>query len=671
MQRGRPRRGRARAEEDPRHPRRRPSRGCGAARPGADLGVLHAVALGLSGLAYELAQLQGEMALPRPRDSAATRLGRAATGGVRPWACATSEASRGGAARRRPGARVCPAVSGQKQPRHRRHAGRRARRRRAHRRRRHDRHVARGLARAPLGARPRRRAPGQRRHARHTPPRMPLGRRGRPAPGPLHRHHRRRGGARGPPRRPHRPQGRREPPPTPTRTRPSSSSTPTTPSSRRSAARNGCSSNIPPRPNGSSPRSWPRVASTPRRPKARPSRRGWGAPSSSDAGASCGRSPRSTCSRSLRGPRAPDAPARRLRAGDRGGGPRALSGPALRPERRRWPCTSTRLSSAARNLLLHLVLGLPTAGRDLPRAARPLRRPPRHRGSPLHAATTRSSPRRWASWPSSRASTPTSRPPRARSAPPPARRPAARAAAARDAAMTGPRAALERADWLRRSPFLHGGAQGHKEWWHFAAYAPGLDVLVNFSLVDDVRPEARARRRVCAGRGAGARTDAWDGDVERIDADRRWTRRGRPVDALRHAPRGASSTARTTSRWPSPGAPSPSTSCCVPRRSRRSRTTSRSTRARRSTGWWRRGVGPRAPSRSTASRTRSPTRPPITTTTGGTSRGGATSRGSGASGCRPAATTRGAWSSCGSPTGRTPSPACRRSSSGAARGSTG
>ncbi len=83
--------------------------------------------------------------------------------------------------------------------------------------------------------------------------------------------------------------------------------------------------------------------------------------------------------------------------------------------------------------------------------------------------------------------------------------------------MTGPREALAGADWLRRSPFLHGGAQGHKEWWHFAAYAPGLDVLVNFSLVDDSRagaPPGQEFARVTV----LVRHGRWDGDVERIDA---------------------------------------------------------------------------------------------------------------------------------------------------------
>ncbi len=45
--------------------------------------------------------------------------------------------------------------------------------------------------------------------------------------------------------------------------------------------------------------------------------------------------------------------------------------------------------------------------------------------------------------------------------------------------------AIRRFDHLRRSPALAGGPGGHKEWLHFAVHAPGLDVLVNFSVVDE------------------------------------------------------------------------------------------------------------------------------------------------------------------------------------------
>jgi hypothetical protein len=77
--------------------------------------------------------------------------------------------------------------------------------------------------------------------------------------------------------------------------------------------------------------------------------------------------------------------------------------------------------------------------------------------------------------------------------------------------------AIEDADWLRRSPFARGGPGGHKEWWHFCVYAPGVDVLVNFSLVDDVRDGAPAGREF-ARVVVLVRDREWDGDVEVFDA---------------------------------------------------------------------------------------------------------------------------------------------------------
>lgn len=77
--------------------------------------------------------------------------------------------------------------------------------------------------------------------------------------------------------------------------------------------------------------------------------------------------------------------------------------------------------------------------------------------------------------------------------------------------------AIADTDWLRRSPSLRGGAGSHKEWWHFCVYAPGVDVLVNLSLVDDVRegaPPGREFARVVV----LVRERGWDGDVEVFEA---------------------------------------------------------------------------------------------------------------------------------------------------------
>lgn len=77
--------------------------------------------------------------------------------------------------------------------------------------------------------------------------------------------------------------------------------------------------------------------------------------------------------------------------------------------------------------------------------------------------------------------------------------------------------AIADTDWLRRSPSSRGGAGGHKEWWHFCVYAPGVDVLVNLSLVDDVRegaPPGHEYARVVV----LVREREWDGDVEVFEA---------------------------------------------------------------------------------------------------------------------------------------------------------
>ena len=73
--------------------------------------------------------------------------------------------------------------------------------------------------------------------------------------------------------------------------------------------------------------------------------------------------------------------------------------------------------------------------------------------------------------------------------------------------------ALRHADYLRRSPAALGGLGGHKEWLHFCVYAPGVDVLANFSLCDDVR-EAAPKGAELARISALVRDDRWDGDVD-------------------------------------------------------------------------------------------------------------------------------------------------------------
>lgn len=73
--------------------------------------------------------------------------------------------------------------------------------------------------------------------------------------------------------------------------------------------------------------------------------------------------------------------------------------------------------------------------------------------------------------------------------------------------------AIEYSDWLRRSPAPVGGPGGHKEWLHFCVYAGEVDVLVNFSVLDDLRPDAGgaelARTTLLVRSG-----NAWSGEVQ-------------------------------------------------------------------------------------------------------------------------------------------------------------
>lgn len=73
--------------------------------------------------------------------------------------------------------------------------------------------------------------------------------------------------------------------------------------------------------------------------------------------------------------------------------------------------------------------------------------------------------------------------------------------------------AIARNDYTRRSPFSVGGQGGHKEWHHFCILGPEIDLLVNFSLSDDIRPGIAPGTEL-ARLTLLVRTDKWDGDVE-------------------------------------------------------------------------------------------------------------------------------------------------------------
>jgi hypothetical protein len=78
---------------------------------------------------------------------------------------------------------------------------------------------------------------------------------------------------------------------------------------------------------------------------------------------------------------------------------------------------------------------------------------------------------------------------------------------------------IERTDFVRRSPEWWGGQRGHKEWLHFVVLGADFELLVNFSLCDDMRaPDDRAAetaRLIVLARDR----NGWDGDVDTFAAD--------------------------------------------------------------------------------------------------------------------------------------------------------
>ncbi len=69
--------------------------------------------------------------------------------------------------------------------------------------------------------------------------------------------------------------------------------------------------------------------------------------------------------------------------------------------------------------------------------------------------------------------------------------------------------------YFRRSASAFRAGGSHKEWLHFAIHAAGLDLLVNFSIVDDIRPGVspgtEIPRLTCL-----VRERSWDGDIEQF-----------------------------------------------------------------------------------------------------------------------------------------------------------
>lgn len=75
---------------------------------------------------------------------------------------------------------------------------------------------------------------------------------------------------------------------------------------------------------------------------------------------------------------------------------------------------------------------------------------------------------------------------------------------------------LSASGFLRRSPWRDGGIAGHREWLHFTVRDGELQLVINVSIVDDLRPAAephRERVRVLVLVHDG---DRWHGDLDEI-----------------------------------------------------------------------------------------------------------------------------------------------------------
>ncbi len=92
---------------------------------------------------------------------------------------------------------------------------------------------------------------------------------------------------------------------------------------------------------------------------------------------------------------------------------------------------------------------------------------------------------------------------------------------------------IARTDYFRRSPAAIGGLGYHKEWQHFVITAPAFDLLVNFSVCDEVRPGAPTGSEL-ARIVLLVREHTWDGDVETFASDTVRVDAGRIVAAFGH-----------------------------------------------------------------------------------------------------------------------------------------
>ena len=87
--------------------------------------------------------------------------------------------------------------------------------------------------------------------------------------------------------------------------------------------------------------------------------------------------------------------------------------------------------------------------------------------------------------------------------------------------------AIVHGDFLRRSVPRLSDRGAHKEWMHFSISAPQLSVLINFSLMDDLRSSAEPRSEIARLTCAVHTSACWEGDVDSYDMTEIDARAGR------------------------------------------------------------------------------------------------------------------------------------------------
>jgi hypothetical protein len=85
---------------------------------------------------------------------------------------------------------------------------------------------------------------------------------------------------------------------------------------------------------------------------------------------------------------------------------------------------------------------------------------------------------------------------------------------------------IEHGGYWRGSPLRLGDAPGHKEWLHFCIYGDGVDLLVNFSIVDDLAAHTGAPREFARITCLVHTRAGWNGDVLGFPPEQVAARRG-------------------------------------------------------------------------------------------------------------------------------------------------